>query len=297
MKQALAVINRKSGKSKKRGIEAALIRQLNGTGYEVMIKPTPAGGAEGLISEYAADKDLIVAVGGDGTISEVINAVLKEGLDIPIAVIPTGTVNDLARVHGIPLDAEEAIRKLPESVPAPVDVIRVNDRHASYLIALGAFMTAFAEVDARIKNKIGRLAYLFAGIRMLLRLKRYNVTIKTEDAEIRSASVLTIVSKLRSVGSLGRLIRHAEAGDGLLHIINIEPVNVFEALHLIWLAVRGDLTDHKKVTYLTAGQAEIRASGLSHMNIDGDIHAYRDMELSVARGAVTLMKPASSGNT
>lgn len=297
MKQALVVINRKSGKFKRRGIEAALIRQLNGAGYEVMIKPTPAGGAEEIISKYAAGKELIVAVGGDGTVSEVIDAVLKEGLDIPIAVIPTGTVNDLARVHGIPLDAEKAIRKLPESAPVPIDIISLNDRHASYLIALGVFMTAFAEVDARIKNKIGRLAYLFAGIRMLLRLKKYDVTIKTRDAEVQSASVLTIISKLRSVGSLGRLIREAEADDGLLHIINIEPVNVFEAVHLIWLAVRGNLTDHGKVTYLTSEKAEISAAGLSHMNIDGDVHGYRNMDLSVARGAVKLMKPENSGKT
>lgn len=291
MKQALVVINRKSGQFKRRGIEAALIHQLNGTGYEVMIKQTPESGAGGIISAHAANKDLVIAVGGDGTISEVMDAVLKEGLEIPIAVIPTGTVNDLARVHGIPLDAKKAIRILGASTPVPIDIIRMDDRHASYLIALGAFMTAFAEVDARIKHKTGRLAYLFAGIKMLLRLKKYSVTIKTRDAEVQSASVLTIISKLRSVGSLGRLIKEAEAEDGLLHIINIEPVNVFEALHLVFLAVKGNLTDHEKVTYLTTGEARIRAAGLSHMNIDGDVHDYRDLDISVARGAVSLMKP------
>ncbi|MCD2137440.1 diacylglycerol/lipid kinase family protein [Salinicoccus halitifaciens] len=290
MKKALLVHNKKSGQSKKHGIEAALIQQLNAAGYEVMVKTTPESGAEGIVSEYAADKDLIVTVGGDGTISEVMNTVLKEGFEIPIAVIPTGTVNDLARVHGIPLDAKKAIRQLGTAVPVPIDIIRLNDRHASYLVALGAFMTAFAEVDARIKHKTGRLAYLFAGIKMLLRLKKYSVTIKTPDAEVHSASVLTIVSKLRSVGSLGRLIKEAGADDGLLHIINIEPVNVFEAVHLIFLAVKGNLTDHEKVTYLTAEKAEISAAGLSHMNIDGDRYDYRDMDISVARGAVLLMK-------
>ncbi|CAM4280653.1 diacylglycerol/lipid kinase family protein [Lacicoccus alkaliphilus] len=291
MKQALVVLNKKSGQFKNHRTEEKLIHKLKETQYEAMIKPTPEAGAEGIISKHAEDKDLIVVVGGDGTISEVIDALMKRELKIPVAIIPTGTVNDLARVHNIPLSPEKAIGQFGHWVETPIDIIKLNDRHASYLVALGAFMTAFAEVDAGIKNKLGRLAYLFAGTRMLLRLKRYNVTIKTGEREVRGASVLTIISKLRSVGSLGRLIRKAGPDDGLLHIINICPVNVFEALHLVWLAVRGNITDHPKVTYMAAASAEIEAAGLKLMNIDGDVHEYEDLDISVMRGAVSLMKP------
>ncbi len=297
MKKALVVINRKSGKFRKDSIEVPLIRQLNKMGYEVVIKPTPESGAGGIISKHAGDKDLLVAAGGDGTISEVMDTMLKHQLDIPIAVIPTGTVNDLARVHGIPLDVKKAVRELGGWQPAPIDIIRVNGGHASYLIALGAFMTAFAEVDARIKSRLGRLAYLFAGIRMLLRLKKYHVKIKTGDMEMRSASVLTIISKLRSVGSLGRLIKAAGPDDGLLHIINIEPVNLFEAVHIIILALTGNITEHRKVSYIKADSAKISAAGLEHMNIDGDIREYEDLDISVERAAVFLLKPESSENT
>ena len=297
MKKALVVLNKNSGQFKGHRMEAQLIRKLKEMHYETMLRPTPETGAEGIITQHAADKDLIVIVGGDGTISEVIDALMRQELKIPVAIIPTGTVNDLARVHNIPLNPEKAIGQFGRWAESPIDIIKLNDRHAGYLVALGAFMTAFAAVDAGVKNKLGRLAYLFAGTRMLLRLERYNVTMKTEEREVEEASVLTIISKLRSVGSLGGLIGKAGPDDGLLHIINIRPVNVLEALHLVWLAVSGNITDHRKVEYMTAESAEIKAAGLKLMNIDGDLHDYEDLDISVMCGAVSLLKPVSSKNS
>src|SRR5699024_8621084 len=191
---------------------------------------------------------LPIFAGGDGTIGEVIKGLNLENLQIPIAVIPTGTVNDVARVHGIPLKISNAIAQLNTDKTISADTIKVNETYASYLVAFGSFMTAFTKVGSGIKSKIGRFAYLVAGVNMLLNLKEYKVKIKADGEDFETFSVLTLVSTMPSVGSLTQLIKDAEPDDGLLHIINIKPVNFLEALNIIFLSVTGKIANHPKVT-------------------------------------------------
>ena len=289
MKKALAIINKKAGQRRNGSLEEQLIRQLNAQNFEVMIKYTPEDGAEGLTRRYARGKDLIIIAGGDGTIGEVIKGMCLEELQIPIGIIPTGTVNDLARVHKIPLDAKKAIGRIDAENTYSSDMIKMNDTYAGYLIALGSFMTAFAKIGSGMKSKIGRFAYLFAGINMLLKLKKYKVNIKTDNEEFETDAHLTIVTTMSSVGSLTRLIENAEIDDGLLHIINIEPVNLVEAVHIMFLAVTGKIADHPKVNYLISENVEISAIGLKDMNIDGDLHDYADASITVMKRRITLM--------
>ena len=289
MKKALAIINKKAGQRRNGSLEEQLIRQLNAQNFEVMIKYTPEDGAEGLTRRYARGKDLIIIADGDGTIGEVIKGMCLEELQIPIGIIPTGTVNDLARVHKIPLDAKKAIGRIDAENTYSSDTIKMNDTYAGYLIALGSFMTAFAKIGSGMKSKIGRFAYLFAGINMLLKLKKYKVNIKTDNEEFETDAHLTIVTTMSSVGSLTRLIENAEIDDGLLHIINIEPVNLVEAVHIIFLAVTGKIADHPKVNYLISENVEISAIGLKDMNIDGDLHDYADASITVMKRRITLL--------
>lgn len=289
MKKALAIINKKAGQRCNGSLEEQLIHKLNAQNYEVMIKHTPESGAVGITRKYAYGKDIIIIVGGDGTIGEVIKGLGLEELQIPIGIIPTGTVNDFARVYKIPLDASKVISRLNTKNTFSSDTMKMNDTYAGYLFALGSFMTAFAKVRSGTKSKIGRFAYLFAGINMLLQLKRYKVKMKTDDEEFETDSHLTIVTTLSSVGSLTRMIENAKPDDGLLHIINIEPVNLFEAANIIFLAVTGKIANHPKVNYLTSEKVEVTAIGLKDMNIDGDLHDYTEAVLSVMKNRITLL--------
>lgn len=103
MRKALIIINKTAGMGKKAQLEEALIRNLKSQNYEPVIKYTEPTGFEHIILEHASDTDLIVAAGGDGTISELVSILGKHDINIPVAVIPTGTVNDFARANNIPL--------------------------------------------------------------------------------------------------------------------------------------------------------------------------------------------------
>lgn len=288
MKKALIIINKTSGMGKKARLEEALIRNLKSQNYEPVIKYTEPTGFENILAAHAASIDLIVAAGGDGTISELVSILGKHNINLPVAVIPAGTVNDFARANNIPLNPILAAKELDTTRTKTIDTIKINDTYAGYMVAFGNFMTSFAKVNSSVKNKVGRIAYLIKGIKTLIKLNPYRVSIKIDKLEMETDSVFTLVSKISSVGSVEKLLPEAKPDDGLLHILNIEPINVKDIVQLIYMAFTGNITNHRKVMYLTTDQVEIQTSDLKEMNIDGDLYDYKDVKVTVVKDGLTL---------
>lgn len=288
MKKALIIINKTSGMGKKARLEEALIRNLKSQNYEPVIKYTEPTGFENILAAHAASIDLIVAAGGDGTISELVSILGKHNINLPVAVIPAGTVNDFARANNIPLNPILAAKELDTTRTKTIDTIKINDTYAGYMVAFGNFMTSFAKVNSSVKNKVGRIAYLIKGIKTLIKLNPYRVSIKIDKLEMETDSVFTLVSKISSVGSVEKLLPEARPDDGLLHILNIEPINIKDIVQLIYMAFTGNITNHRKVMYLTTDQVEIQTSDLKEMNIDGDLYDYKDVKVTVVKDGLTL---------
>ena len=288
MKKALIIINKTSGMGKKARLEEALIRNLKSQNYEPVIKYTEPTGFENILAAHAASIDLIVAAGGDGTISELVSILGKHNINLPVAVIPADTVNDFARANNIPLNPILAAKELDTTRTKTIDTIKINDTYAGYMVAFGNFMTSFAKVNSSVKNKVGRIAYLIKGIKTLIKLNPYRVSIKIDKLEMETDSVFTLVSKISSVGSVEKLLPEARPDDGLLHILNIEPINIKDIVQLIYMAFTGNITNHRKVMYLTADQVEIQTSDLKEMNIDGDLYDYKDVKVTVVKEGLTL---------
>lgn len=289
MKKALLIINKKAGMGKKAQLEEVLNRSLKSQGFEPVIQYTEATGFEQVILDHA-ECGLFVAVGGDGTISELVSTLGKHKIKTPVAIIPAGTVNDFARANQIPLNPVEAAKTLDTSQTKSIDTIKINDTYAGYMVALGNFMTSFAKVNSSVKNKMGRIAYLVRGMRTLIKLNPYRVSIKIDSLEIEIDSVFTLASKISSVGSVEKLLPEAQPDDGLLHILNIEPINIKDIAQLIYLAFTGNIAKHPKVMYLTAEQVEIKARGLKDMNIDGDLYDYEDVNVAVVKNGLILVE-------
>ena len=291
MKSALVIINKKSGKEKFTHIKETLRQTLKAQGFNMTVNYTTAdNGSQGIITELNKAPDLLVIVGGDGTVSDVINQLYLHNINIPIAIIPTGTTNDLARVNDVPLNAIKAAESIQAHSFKEIDVLKINNFYASYLVAFGNFMTSFARVSTNNKKRFGRLAYLFSSIKIITHLKKYRVQLKTDILDIEIDSVFTIVSSISSVGSLDKLLPTAKADDGLLHILNISPVRLFEVPKILYLALLGRITEHPKVTYLTAKNVSVRTQSLSHMNIDGDLHPYKDSDIKVLKHHISLVE-------
>lgn len=288
MKKALIIINRTAGMGQKAELEAVLVRTLASQNFDAVIKYTEADDFEDIVLKHRETADLFIAAGGDGTLSGLVSILGRENIDTPVAVIPAGTVNDFVRSNGLPLNPLTAAEELDTSVTKAVDIIKVNDTYALYLAAFGNFMSPFAKVSSPVKNKTGRAAYLWTGLKTLMKLKPYRINLKINTLEIDIESVLTLVSKNPSVGSLEKLLPEAKPDDGFLHILNIKPINIKDIVQLVYMAFTGNITKHPKVMYLTAEQVEIKTRDLKEMNIDGDIYDYKNTVINVVKRGLTL---------
>lgn len=295
MKKAAVIFNKKSGRTKNRPMEYGIIEQLTAIGCDVEILYTPPEGARKLAEKKAGDSDLIVAAGGDGTIGEVIGGITESGYKPLLSILPAGTVNDYARTLGIPLDLKDTVRGLSEKQRIiEADVIRYNDQYAGYLIALGDFMESFTRVKSETKNRFGSLAYLYNGIQALITMKPYDIRITMGDEEITERSLLTIVANSSSVGSFESLLPEASLDDGFLHILNITESSPAEILEIIWLTVRGRISEHKNVRYIKTGRLKIEADRLSVMDVDGDPHPFEPLDISLLKGRIRVSIPGKS---
>lgn len=292
MKNAAVIFNKKSGRKKKNPVEYRIIEQLTGIGYDVEILYTPAEGARSLAAQAAKNSDLIVSAGGDGTIGEIIGGIVESGKNPSLSILPAGTVNDYARALGISLDLDEAVKGLAETQKIiEADVVKYNDAYAGYLVALGDFMESFTRVSSETKNRYGKLAYLYKGIKALMTMKTYEVKIEMDNADISSASLLTIVANASSVGSFDRLIPKARLDDGFLHVLNITESNPKEILEIIYLALRGRIAEHENVHYAKTRALKVMTEGIEVMDVDGDGHPFEPLDMKLLPGRIKISLP------
>src|SRR5436190_3690975 len=118
--------------------------------------------------EFARDAavrgaDVVAAVGGDGTLNEVVNGL--DGYDTPLGVIPAGTANDFARQAGIPADADHAMDVILLRKPVRLDTASLNGRRFLNVSTGGVGAEATAETPSEVKESLGAVAYAIAGMR------------------------------------------------------------------------------------------------------------------------------------
>lgn len=147
-------------------------------GYSVTAVLTSAPGeAESIAFGQAAGHDLIVSAGGDGTLYQVLNGMLRAGLDLPIGHIPCGSTNEFASAHKLPARITEAAKRILEGGERRVNVGKFGERYFLGTAAFGAFSWMGYATDQSKKNRYGYSAYVMEGLRGLKRNGPHHVRV------------------------------------------------------------------------------------------------------------------------
>ena len=185
-KKLLFIVNPRAGRNKSRAplFDAAAI--YSEAGYLVSIRVTHRrGDATRLVQSEGADYDLIVCHGGDGTLNETVNGLMRlPAASRPrVSYLPGGSTNDFAaslNISGEPAVAAQSAMRLQ---PCCLDVGRFDDRFFVYVASFGAFTKASYSVPQDIKNVFGHFAYILQGVRDLDTLHPYRMRL-TADGEV-----------------------------------------------------------------------------------------------------------------
>ena len=220
MKNMLFVFNPNSGKAQLKNSLMKIIQIFSNADYEVTVYPTKAA-LDGYEKIKAAKGlyDIIVCSGGDGTLNEVVSAVITYGDEkVPIGYIPSGSTNDFDKIR--------AAYNVVSGESFSCDIGIINDRrYFNYVAAFGAFTDVAYETPQDLKNMFGHQAYVIEGAKRLLNLKAYKMKVTSSRLDIEDNFIYGMVSNSSSVGGMKGLIGdNVDFQDGVFEVTLIREI-------------------------------------------------------------------------
>jgi len=249
------------------------------------------------IARAAEGYDVIVAVGGDGTVHEVLNGIMArpEGDRPALGLIPTGSGNDTRRTLGIPTDLADAALALAGGVRRRFDIGVCNGVYFnnSFAAGLDARVTAKA-VEYKVTTKrSGLWLYLTALMHVLFHeLYPHHVRIRWDGAEAVVADVLIVAATIGPTYGGGFYIApDAVADDGLLEVCTIDPLSLPQALMRLPFVIFGKHTKMKVVHMSRHQSIVIDSDDPMPAQVDGEVLVARRFEITVLPGAIECIVP------
>ncbi|MFQ5570205.1 MAG: diacylglycerol/lipid kinase family protein [Rhodothermales bacterium] len=291
-----------SAGKKRRALEAAL--RAAGVTDELWLTQGPGHAVE-LARRAAAEADVVLAVGGDGTIHEVSQGLIESEHDAHLGVIPLGTGNDFVKMIGMPLQPEQAVRLLAAAQPKAIDyglvrwVEEGRNGRQSFINAVGIGFDAMAASHAiALKFLPGITGYLAAVLRTLRHWDGPQVRILGVESINGSASLLyegplLLVTAGNGVSSGGMfyLTPHASITDGLLDVCIVEHAGPWRILRVIPQAIKGRHEMAQEVHTHRVHTLTIAANTGLPIHADGEILAQkaREIDIEVISGGLSVL--------
>lgn len=237
----------------------------------------------------------VVVAGGDGSIHEAVNGIMRATASARLGVIPTGTGNDFAKACNIPLDWEQATRLLTDRIKANahwrcIDVGRMNDRYFANGVGIG-FDARVTKVARSYRWPIGQLVYLFALIRCLIDgVSTPDMTISSDELQLDGPITLANVSNGAWVGGMFYIAPMADNADGSLELLVADPVTRLRILSLLPKIITGKHVSEAEVRHHAVKRVSIRASEPVPSHLDGEVmEPMRRFEIDLLPAALDLL--------
>ena len=205
-KKLLMIVNPRAGRNKSRGplFDAAAI--FSQAGYLLSIHNTTAQpGDAASAAASAGDYDMVAAVGGDGTLNEVVSGLMTLEHPPLLGYLPRGSTNDFASSLHLSGKPAEAAAAMVSGTPRRLDVGRWNDRYFVYVASFGAFTRSSYTATQAAKNALGHFAYILEGMKDLNSLRPYRVKLTADGEALDGEYLFGAVCNSTSIGGLMKL--------------------------------------------------------------------------------------------
>ena len=272
MPDTILLVNAAAGGAE-RDLVAAAGDVLSHRGPVRTVETDAPGDLDELIAEL--DEEQLVVCGGDGSIHLAVARLDAAGrLDVPVGLIPLGTGNDLARGLDLPLDAEEAARRIVDGTAHPIDLLRSDDGRIC-VNALHAGVGVDAAQRAQdLKETIGPAAYPLGAIAAGMAVDGWDETVEVDGVPLRAATggrvLMVAVMNALTFGGGTPMAPHAVADDGKLEVVLANVAGPAARAAFATQLRRGAHLDRDDVAHATGETVTIRGEPIGY-NVDGEL--------------------------
>ncbi|XCY65891.1 diacylglycerol kinase family protein [Streptococcus iniae] len=243
-----------------------------------------------------AKTDIVIPLGGDGTLNKIIGGVYEGGSFSKIGLIPSGTVNNFAKSLSIPLDVETAIKTIVAGNEKRVDICKANDNYMISSLTLGLLADIAANVTSEEKRKWVPLAFLKDSIKILRRNRSYHLSIETPQKTTIIKTRFLLITMSNTIAGFHSFSPDALVNDGLLQVYTMKKIAFFPFLKHINEFRQGDFSNAKQIKHFHTNSLKLSPVRKDHFavartRIDGDKSDYLPIDLTVLKEAITVIVP------
>lgn len=235
MKKLLFIVNPKAGLKKNRNYIDEAVQVFEEAGYKVGIKYTKKRlDGTNIAREHGERVDLVVCMGGDGTLNEVIQGMAEKEITTPLGYIPAGSTNDFAASLGLSSNPKTQAEFIVSHEAKPLDMGMFNGRYFVYTASAGIFTETSYSTPQKMKNRLGHFAYILHGSRELFRIRSLKLKIELEHTTHEGKYIFAAINNATKVGGIMKLDKEAvEFNDGEFELMLVEfPKNPVEFIRL-----------------------------------------------------------------
>ena len=303
MQLPVVIVNPRSGGGLSQRRWAALLGPLtDGLGpVDVRFTEARADGRRIAREEATTGRGLIVAMGGDGTISEVADGILDAGGKSELGIIPRGTGGDFRRSLDLDYDIGRAARRIRETPARLIDAGRVSfvaddgsqaERHFVNIVSFGFSSDVARQANASSKRLGGRMAFLSATVRSLVSYDHVDVVLSVDDQPERRMSVLlAAIGNGRFFGGGMRICPEALLDDGLFDLVtvgNLGRVGVMANIHRIYSGHHLTMKEVQGTRLRRLKVAPADGAAKIPLEVDGETPGHLPASFELLRGALRV---------
>lgn len=292
---AVLIYNPKAGRMRRRTARQLrdARRELERAGISVTEQPTVRVGDATCLarSAVASGAELIIACGGDGTINEVVCGMAHSA--VPLAVLPAGTANILAREIRLPLSIAGAARSIPSSRPQRLSLGCAGSRYFLLMAGVGFDARVVQRVSARYKSFLGMSTYILEAVRQALCIRP--VPFILSNGEHRHQATFACISKSQHYGPI-KMVREANLFSGQFYVYCFPSRSGLGYFRYALAVLSG--TAHRLPDVSRFAATQIRCEpvdsegGEVFLQVDGELVGQLPCDIKVVPDALTLLVPS-----
>ena len=284
----LFIVNPKSGTSAKTRIIKTIQEKFREDQYKLLYWRQPNQDIVGEIRNHIGKFNFVVAIGGDGTVNAVAQA-LKNSISV-MGIIPCGSGNGLARYLGIPMNHNKAIEGLLKGKHIRIDTCRINNR--LFLSTCGLGFDAEVSADFAHSRRRGFLSYASIIIKKMWRYNIEEYEIEFDNSKIYRKALLVSVANSNQYGNNVIIAPHADIQDGIMELIIVNPFPLYKVISLVFKLFTKSIHHSGFVETFQVKKVKISRRNQGFIHFDGEPQIMgQDLNIEIDAGSLNVLAP------
>ena len=277
--KVLFIYNPQSG-VKNMEVKNEIMEYIDSSTHEcILFESKPGYGAFEYLMDTQEKYDVIVSMGGDGTISKTVDGMMKAGIDAKLVVVPQGSTNEYAQSLGVDFTSlQDSFSLIDNGVVKEVDVGKINDKYFVYVTGFGNFTSVSYETPQKWKNVLGHFAYWIYGAFKLRVLRNYEYSVIADGETFHDNYLFGLIS---NAYQFGRVFKYDESevslDDGYFEVILVKrPKSAKRFIKILKGMLVHDYSDDMFVL-LKVKSLKMESKKHHSWNLDGEFGGKHDL--------------------